>query len=108
MTKLISPVSHDHLARMIDGNWPHVSTIMTKFKKRVWIQYQGRKLLINTGALSRATSPPQSGDRFLTLGQLSVAARSPGRKQSVKIGAEESFSFLLRNPEIVQNRQLRS
>ena len=64
MVKLIIPMSHEQLARMIGGNRPHISTIMSKFKKRGWIQYQGRKLLINTDALSAATSLPHNGDRF--------------------------------------------
>ncbi len=64
MIKLTIPVSHEQLARMIGGNRPHISTIMFKFKKRGWVQYQSRKLLINTEALSAATALPQSGDRL--------------------------------------------
>jgi CRP-like cAMP-binding protein len=40
-------LSHEHLARLIAGNRPHVSMIMSGFKKRGWVDYQGRKLLIN-------------------------------------------------------------
>ncbi len=52
MVKLKIPLSHEQLARMIGGNRPHISTIMSKFKKRGWVNYQGRKLLIDTEALS--------------------------------------------------------
>lgn len=49
--KLRIPLSHEHLARFIGANRPHVSTIMSEFKKKGWIDYQGRKLLINTDKL---------------------------------------------------------
>ncbi|MFQ5740817.1 MAG: Crp/Fnr family transcriptional regulator [Acidobacteriota bacterium] len=52
MVKLKIPLSHELLARMIGGNRPHISTIMSKFKKRGWVNYQGRKLLINIQALA--------------------------------------------------------
>lgn len=52
MVKLKIPLSHEQLARMIGGNRPHISTIMSKFKKRGWVHYQGRKLLIDTEALA--------------------------------------------------------
>ena len=64
MVKLSIPMSHEQLARMIGGNRPHISTIMSRFKKRGWVQYQGRKLLINTDALSAAASLPHNADRF--------------------------------------------
>lgn len=54
LIKLKIAVSHEQLARMIGGNRPHISTIMSKFKKRGWVHYQGRKLLINMAALRRA------------------------------------------------------
>lgn len=52
MTKLKIPLSHVQLARMIGGNRPHISKIMSKFKKRGWILYHGRKLLINAEVLA--------------------------------------------------------
>ena len=55
MVKLKIPLSHEQLARMIGGNRPHISTIMSKFKKRGWVHYQGRKLLINTEALANVS-----------------------------------------------------
>ena len=66
MIKLTIPLSHEQLARMIGGNRPHISTIMSKFKKRGWVDYQGRKLLVNKGALDAASGnsidrhPPRS------------------------------------------------
>jgi CRP-like cAMP-binding protein len=45
-------MSHEQLAQMVGANRPHVSAIMSKFKKRGWIQYQRRKLLIDAKALS--------------------------------------------------------
>lgn len=50
--KLKFPLSHEHLARLIGANRPHVSTIMSEFKKKGWIHYQGRKLLINMHQLA--------------------------------------------------------
>ncbi len=61
LIKLKIPVSHEQLARMIGGNRPHISTIMSKFKKRGWVNYQGRKLLINVDALTSLTSPQLVG-----------------------------------------------
>jgi len=52
MLKLKIPLSHEQLARMIGGNRPHISTIMSKFKKKGWVGYQGRKLLIDPKALA--------------------------------------------------------
>ncbi len=60
LVKLKIPVSHEQLARMIGGNRPHISTIMSKFKKRGWVHYQGRKLLINVEALTAVTEPALS------------------------------------------------
>lgn len=64
MVKLTIAISHEQLARIIGGNRPHISTIMSRFKKRGWVQYQGRKLLIDTHTMSQATSLPPAGDRF--------------------------------------------
>lgn len=60
LRKLRIPTSHEHLAQMIGANRPHVSAIMSQFKKRGLIQYQRRRLLINTEELSELVSP--SGD----------------------------------------------
>jgi CRP/FNR family transcriptional regulator len=51
LKKLRFPVSHEFLAQMIGANRPHVSAIMSDFKKRGWVKYQRRKLLINVPAL---------------------------------------------------------
>ncbi len=61
MVKLKIPLSHEQLARMIGGNRPHISTIMSKFKKRGWVHYQGRKLLIDTEALSNLSRRKKNG-----------------------------------------------
>ena len=61
MVKLRIAVSHEHLARMVGGNRPHVSMMMSKFKRRGWIGYQGRKLVINRGAMDGLLSPSQNG-----------------------------------------------
>jgi CRP-like cAMP-binding protein len=50
--KLRILVSHENLAQMIGANRPHVSSIMSQFKRNGVIQYQGRKLLINEESLS--------------------------------------------------------
>jgi CRP/FNR family cyclic AMP-dependent transcriptional regulator len=59
--KLRIAVSHEHLARMVGGNRPHVSMMMSKFKKRGWISYQGRKLVIKRGAMEDLISPANLG-----------------------------------------------
>ena len=51
--KLKIMMSHEHLAQMIGANRPHVSAIMSDFKKRDLIRYQRRKLLINEQALAK-------------------------------------------------------
>jgi len=61
MVKLRIAVSHEHLARMVGGNRPHVSMMMSKFKRRGWISYQGRKLVINREAMEGLLSPSHSG-----------------------------------------------
>ena len=59
--KLRFPLSHENLARLIGANRPHVSTIMSDFKKRGWIDYQGRKLLINMKELSGLAASLENG-----------------------------------------------
>jgi len=59
LRKLRIAVSHEYLAQMIGANRPHVSAIMSQFKKRGWIQYQRRKLLINIEELSNLVSPAE-------------------------------------------------
>ena len=61
LVKLRITLSHEHLARLVGGNRPHVSTIMSKFKQRGWIDYQGRKLLLHREALRRLVPAPSSG-----------------------------------------------
>lgn len=53
MVKLRISLTHDHLARLIGANRPHVSMIISSFKKKGWIDYQTRKLLINIEELKR-------------------------------------------------------
>lgn len=50
--KLKIPVSHEHLAQLIGANRPHVSSIMSKLRKRGLVRYQNRKLLIKVKELS--------------------------------------------------------
>ena len=47
IVKLKVRLSHEHLAQLVGANRPHVSMVMSRFKKNGWISYQGRKLLIN-------------------------------------------------------------
>jgi len=51
MLKLKILLPHQQLARLIGGNRSHLSTIMSKFKKRGWVLYHGGKLLINVKEL---------------------------------------------------------
>lgn len=54
LKKLRIFVSHELLAQMVGANRPYVSSILSDFKKRGWIQYERRKLLVDTNQLSRA------------------------------------------------------
>ena len=60
--KLRFPLSHEHLARLIGANRPHVSTIMSDFRKRGWIHYQGRKLLINMRDMASLSDSAVNGN----------------------------------------------
>jgi CRP/FNR family transcriptional regulator len=51
--KLKIMMSHEHLAQMIGANRPHVSAIMSDFRKKGLIRYQRRKLLVNEQELAR-------------------------------------------------------
>jgi CRP/FNR family transcriptional regulator len=51
--KLKIMMSHEHLAQMIGANRPHVSAIMSDFKKKGLIRYQRRRLLVNEQELAR-------------------------------------------------------
>jgi CRP/FNR family transcriptional regulator len=51
--KLKIIMSHEHLAQMIGANRPHVSAIMSDFKKKGLIRYQRRRLLVNEQELAR-------------------------------------------------------
>jgi len=51
--KLKILMSHEHLAQMIGANRPHVSAIMSDFRKRGLIRYQSRKLLVNEQELAK-------------------------------------------------------
>lgn len=55
--KLRIPVSHELLAQMVGANRPHVSAIMSQFRKRGWIRYQKRRLLIDVAELSGLAGP---------------------------------------------------
>ncbi|HSR67354.1 MAG TPA: Crp/Fnr family transcriptional regulator [Acidobacteriota bacterium] len=63
--KLRFPLSHEHLARLIGANRPHVSTIMSGFRKKGFIEYQGRKLLINMKRMATLTDAIDSKARTL-------------------------------------------
>lgn len=51
--KLRIQVSHELLSHMVGANRPHVSAIMSQFRKNGWIRYQKRRLLIDMDRLSR-------------------------------------------------------
>lgn len=51
LVKLRVSLSHEHLARFVGANRPHVSTIMSDLKGRGLLAYQGRRLLLNVEAL---------------------------------------------------------
>ncbi|MGH9340855.1 MAG: Crp/Fnr family transcriptional regulator [Acidobacteriota bacterium] len=55
LVKLRILISHEHLAQLIGGNRPHVSTIMSDFRRKGLIQSQDRKLVINVSRLKRLT-----------------------------------------------------
>ncbi len=59
--KLKITLSHEHLAQLVGGNRPHVSMIMSKFKRKEWIHYQGRKLLIHREKIAGLLQPPDNG-----------------------------------------------
>jgi len=59
--KLKITLSHEHLAQLVGGNRPHVSMIMSKFKRKEWIHYQGRKLLIHRGKIAGLLQTPDNG-----------------------------------------------
>ena len=56
--KLKILLTHDHLARLVGANRPHVSMIISKFKKKGWINYQARKLLIHRQEIERLLESP--------------------------------------------------
>ena len=56
-------LSHNHLARVVGGNRPHTSTIMSRFKRRGWVSYQARKLVINVKELERAFASHDTGSQ---------------------------------------------
>jgi CRP/FNR family transcriptional regulator len=47
VVKLRISVRHEHLAHLVGANRPHISTIMGRFKRRGWVSYLGRKLIID-------------------------------------------------------------
>lgn len=50
--KLKIKLSHQQLAKLTGGNRPHVSTIMSSFRKEGLVSYQGRRLLLDTRRLA--------------------------------------------------------
>lgn len=56
MVKLTIPVSHEQMAQLVGANRPHVSKIMSEFKKRGWIDYSKRKLLVHLPQLAALVS----------------------------------------------------
>ncbi len=61
VVKLKIALSHEYLAQLVGGNRPHVSMIMSKFKRQGWIDYQGRKLLIYREAVKGWLQVPDHG-----------------------------------------------
>ena len=61
MIKLKISLSHEQLAQLVGGNRPHVSMIMSKFKRKEWIHYQGRKLLIHREKMAGLLQAPDNG-----------------------------------------------
>ncbi len=47
MVKLRISLSHKHMAQLVGATRAHVSTILARFRRKGWIDYQARKLLIN-------------------------------------------------------------
>lgn len=58
--KLKISLSHENLAQLVGGNRPHVSMIMSKFKRKEWIHYQGRKLLIHREKMAGLLQAPDN------------------------------------------------
>lgn len=56
MVRLKLRLSHDFLARLTGANRPYLSNIMSSLKKKGWIQYQRKHLLIDVDALERGDS----------------------------------------------------
>ena len=61
MIKLKISLSHEQLAQLVGGNRPHVSMMMSKFKRKEWIHYQGRKLLIHRKKMAGLLQAPDNG-----------------------------------------------
>lgn len=53
LVRLKLRLSHDFLARLTGANRPYLSNIMSSLKKKGWIQYQRKHLLIDVDALER-------------------------------------------------------
>lgn len=51
--KLKIQITHESMAQLIGANRPHVSAIMSEFRKNDWIRYDRQKLLVNAAELSR-------------------------------------------------------
>lgn len=75
MVKLRISLTHDELARLIGANRPHVSTIISELKKKGWIDYQSRKILLNVEELKKTHRFywPVSGRRQKCADSLSAA-----------------------------------
>lgn len=58
--KLKISISHEQVAQMIGANRPHVSSILSQFRKRGLIRYDRRKLLINIPRVSQLLSENRS------------------------------------------------
>lgn len=53
LVRLKLRLSHDFLARLTGANRPYLSNIMSSLKKKGWIQYQRKHLLIDVDALEK-------------------------------------------------------
>jgi len=61
MVKLRISLSHRHLAQLVGADRSHVSTILTRFRRKGWTNYQGRKLLINRQKIEGLMLPRDHG-----------------------------------------------
>ncbi|HSR68293.1 MAG TPA: Crp/Fnr family transcriptional regulator [Acidobacteriota bacterium] len=59
LRKLSIPISHRRLAAIIGGCRPHISAILSEFKKSGMLEYQGRKMLLDMESLRQSLQGEQ-------------------------------------------------